>query len=977
MMQVFLRQCIILIRNRPLQRTPIKALEDRIFTSSSSIAAVAFPNIPAYHGLTGVKKMRIHSIAAAVVLLSPFAYAASQEPPQSTLKPPTPEQVQSAAALPFRNSALPLDQRVNDLVSRLTLEEKVWQLIDRAPAIPRLDIPAYNWWNEGLHGIARSGFATMFPQAMGNAATWDAPLLNQIGEVVSIEARAKYNDALLHGNHDRYYGLTIWSPNINIFRDPRWGRGQETYGEDPFLTGRLGVAFVKGIQGDDPKYFRAIATPKHYAVHSGPESTRHRADIDPSEHDLWDTYLPAFRATITEGKADSLMCAYNAVDKVPACASKMLLHDILRHDWGFQGFVTSDCGAIDDFSSKNGHHYSTDHETGSAAGIVAGTDTNCGESYLALADAVHHNVLSEAQLDVSVKRLFTARMKLGMFDPPTIVPFSSIPFSHVNSPADQALALRAARESMVLLKNDANFLPLKKDGAQTIAVIGPLAASLIGLEGNYNAIPLTPILPIDGIASEFGGNHVLYAEGSPYIMGGSVPVPRTLLRTADNSNTEGLTAEYFPAASFAGPPEVTRVDRQIDFDWSAANPVPSLSADTTAASFAVRWTGTIAAPEADQANFDFRLPFCYPCGGNVHLAVFIDGKPLEPLAATTSAVGAPPLPPSGRNFGGVQHFAMPFHDDKPHALRIEYLQKSKINGGIAFEWSPRHELLQDEGVATAKKADVVVAFVGLTPRLEGEEMRVDAKGFAGGDRTNIELPDVQQELLEALAKTGKPMVVVLLNGSALAVNWAQQNARAIIEAWYPGQSGGQAIAETLSGVNNPAGRLPVTFYTGIDQLPPFDDYSMSNRTYRYFKGKPLYAFGDGLSYTSFAYAHLRLSSKTLHAGDTLTADADVTNTGSLAGDEVAELYLAPPRSLVAPNLALAGFERLHLDPGETKHITFQLDPRTLSQVDEKGVRAIEPGEYRVSVGGSQPNGDAAHSVASETFAIVGTQPLPH
>ena len=550
---------------------------------------------------------------------------------------PTEDEIKAAAAMPFRNPALPIPQRVDDLVSRLTLDEKVSQVIDRAAAIPRLDIPAYNWWNEGLHGIARSGFATMFPQAIGNAATWDAPLVHGIGAVVSTEARAKYNDAIAHGNHDRYFGLTIWSPNINIFRDPRWGRGQETYGEDPFLTGTLGTAFVKGIQGDDPNYFRAIATPKHYAVHSGPESTRHEVDIEPSEHDLWDTYLPAFRATITEGKADSTMCAYNSIDHAPACANKMLLQQILRGDWGFKGYVTSDCDAIDDFSQKNGHHYATNHQTGSVDGIEAGTDTDCGTSYLALGDAVRNHLMPESELDVAVKRLFTARMKLGMFDPPEKVPYASIPFSVVNSPENAVLALRAARESMVLLKNDGHFLPLKADAGETLAVIGPLAASRIALEGNYNGTPLHPVLPVDGVVTEFGASHVIYAQGSPYTMGGAVPVPRTLLRTAADPHVDGLTGEYFRSPSFDGAPEMTRVDKEVDFDWAFADPVPSLSADTTANSFAVRWTGTIAAPVAKTDDFQIRLPICYPCGGMLAFAIYLDGKPLEPAAAQARA----------------------------------------------------------------------------------------------------------------------------------------------------------------------------------------------------------------------------------------------------------------------------------------------------------------------------------------------------
>jgi beta-glucosidase len=518
---------------------------------------------------------------------------------------------------------------------------------------------------------------------------------------------------------------------------------------------------------------------------------------------------------------------------------------------------------------------------------------------------------------------------------------------------------------------------LKKDGGQTIAVIGPLAASRLSLEGNYNAIPLRPILPVDGIAAEFGSGHVLYAEGSPYVMGGAIPVPRTLFRTGADSNIEGLTGEYFSASSFDGKPELTRVDKEIDFDWANADPVPSLSANTAADTFAVRWTGTIAAPVADTDNFDFRLPICNPCGGKLKFAVYLDDKPLEPLPPPAPAPGTSALPPSGRNFGGVQRYAIPFADTKPHTIRIEYIQTGKINGGgITFEWSPRHELLQDEAVATAKKADVVVAFVGLTARLEGEEMMVNAKGFAGGDRTDIVLPDVQEELIETIAKTGKPMVVVLLNGSALAVNWAQQNAKAILEAWYPGQSGGQAIAETLSGSNNPAGRLPITFYSGVDQLPPFEEYSMANRTYRYFKGKPLYNFGDGLSYTSFAYSRLRLSSKNVKAGDTLMVEVDVKNVGALQGDEVAELYLLPPQTPVSPRLELAGFERLHLDPGETKQVTFHLDPRTLSQVDDKGVRAVTPGHYRLTVGGSQPQGNSAQTFQFGDFTIVGTRRLP-
>ncbi len=868
---------------------------------------------------------------------------------------------QTATPPLYGNSALPTQQRVDDLVSRLTLEEKVSQMINTSPAIPRLGIPAYDWWNEGLHGVARSGYATMFPQAIGMAATWDTPLLGSMGTTISTEARAKNNQALRHDIHSIYYGLTFWSPNINIFRDPRWGRGQETYGEDPFLTSRLGVAFVKGLQGDDPTYFKVIATPKHYAVHSGPESERHRFNVDPSPHDLWDTYLPAFRATITEAKADSIMCAYNAIDKSPACASKELLQTILRGDWGFGGFVTSDCGAIDDFFEKTAHRTSPDAETASVAGIRAGTDTNCGTTYRALTGAVAKGLIKESEIDISLKRLFLARFRLGLFDPAAKVPFASIPFSEVNSPAHQALALRSANESMVLLKNDAGTLPLKP-GVRSIAVVGPNAAALPAIEGNYNAIPQHPVLPVDGVAAEFKNAKILYAQGSPYAEGVALPVPRTMFHPDMSSAANGLKAEYFASDDFNGKPVLNRIDKQIDFDWNGASPVPGVPADH----FAVRWTGTINAPEAGDYNFAIRLTHCYPCEDHEKFAVYLDGKPVAGFGTSPDAYSRSSHTPE---------FKLTFVDTSRHQFSIEYLHKAKLFGaGIALDWKPKAGYLQTEAVAAAQKSDVVLAFVGLSPELEGEEMPIHVEGFSGGDRTDIKLPAPQQHLLEALAATGKPLVVVLLNGSALSVTWAQEHANAILEAWYPGESGGTAIAQTLSAKNNPAGRLPVTFYASLDQLPAFEDYAMANRTYRYFKGKPLYGFGYGLSYTTFAYSGLKLSTTTLHAGDPLTVEADVKNTGSRAGDEVAELYLTPPRTGVSPSLALTGFNRIHLAPGETKHLSFNLGARTLSQVDDKGIRSVSPGSYRLALGGSQPT--ETQSAQTVNFTIDGTKELP-
>jgi beta-glucosidase len=842
----------------------------------------------------------------------------------------------------------------------MTLEEKAQQLVNTAPAIPRLGVPAYDYWNEGLHGIARSGYATLFPQAIGMAATFDEPLLGNIGEVVSTEARAKYNEAVRHNIHSIYYGLTIWSPNINIFRDPRWGRGQETYGEDPFLTARLGTAFVKGIQGTDPTYFRAIATPKHYAVHSGPESDRHRFNVNPSPYDLWDTYLPAFRSTIVEGKADSIMCAYNAIDGKPACASDLLLKDILRGDWRFQGFVTSDCGAIDDFFHQNAHRYAPDAEHASVAGIRTGTDTNCGSTYKNLADAVHKGLIREDELDVSLRRLFLARFKLGLFDPPSKVKYASVPFSENMSPAHTALALRAARESIVLLKNTNHVLPLANK-VQVIAVIGPNAAELSAIEGNYNAVPKNPVMPVDGIIQEFKAAKILYAQGAPYAEHAPIVIPRTQFRTAPGSSVEGLKAEYFANDKWEGKPAVVRVDKQINFDWNSASPVPGLDAQA----FSVHWSGTLQAPAAGDYEMTANLAHCYPCRDAEDFTVRLDGKEL-----TTFHTGEE----KEHRESTTPQVKLHFDDTKPHRFDLTYSHRATLFGaGLTLKWVAPVDPMLKQASETIKNADVVVAFVGLSPDLEGEEMRVQIPGFSGGDRTDIALPAAQQQLLKAVKESGKPLVVVLLNGSAVAVNWAQQNADSILEAWYPGQAGAQAIAETLSGKNNPSGRLPVTFYKSVDDLPPFTDYSMANRTYRYFKGEPLYGFGYGLSYTSFVYSNAKLSTKTLPAGEALTVEAEVKNVGKTAGEDVVQLYLTPPQDGMLPRHSLEGFQRVHLAPGEARHIQFTLEPRQLSYVDRNGVRAVRAGSYSIFIGGSQP-GTSDGAVTS--LSITGSKELP-
>jgi beta-glucosidase len=847
----------------------------------------------------------------------------------------------------YMDPSLPVAKRVDTLVGQMTLAEKVSQMQNHAVAIPRLDVPAYDWWSEGLHGMARSGYATVFPQAIGLAATWDIPLMHEVATTISTEARAKNAEALRHGNHNIYFGLDIWSPNINIFRDPRWGRGQETYGEDPFLTSRLGVAFVEGLQGNDPHYYKTIATPKHYVVHSGPESTRHTANIDVSPHDLQDTYLPAFRATIKEAGAGSIMCAYNAIDGEPACSNTFLLSDVLRKTWGFKGYVTSDCGAITDVAE--GHKFAPDMEHAAAVSVKAGTDTSCGDEYGALTKAVHDGLISEAEIDKSVKRLFTARFELGLFDPASKVAYARILFSDDDSAAHRELARVVAEKSMVLLKND-GILPLKKS-VKTIAVIGPNAASLAAIEGNYNAIPSHPVLPLDGMEAKFGGHaKILYAQGSPYVSELPVPVPPTLLHPARGSAALGLKGEYFDNIELTGKPVVTRVDRQVDFDWNAAAPVPGVKA----MEFGVRWTGTITPPVPGKYEFSFRREA-------KGARVFLDGKQVMSEAKEHSREAQP--------------FVLDLSDGRAHELKIEYVHHAALfSAGLSLEWKPPVEAECAAAVKAAKQADVVIAFVGLSPNLEGEEMPVHVDGFDGGDRTEIELPSVQREMLEAVAATGKPVVVVLMNGSALAVKWAKDNAAAVLEAWYPGEEGGAAIANTLAGDNNPAGRLPITFYTGTKELPPFDDYSMAKRTYRYFTGSTLWGFGYGLSYTKFKWSDVKLSAEKLTAGEPLTLDAEVENTGSAKGDAVSEIYLKTPASATAPIHSLVGLVRMPLDGHARQHVHVVIDPRSLSTVAADGKRSIEAGEYSVFVGGAQPGAD--EDGVTKQFTILGSKELP-
>ena len=831
----------------------------------------------------------------------------------------------------YMDPNVPLERRLDSLISSMTLEEKISQLGHTADAIPRLHVPQYNWWNEGLHGVARAGVATVFPQAIGMAATFDEPLMHQVGDVISTEFRAKYY-ATVHadGSADWYRGLTVWSPNINIFRDPRWGRGQETYGEDPFLTSRMGVAFVTGLQGSDAKYLKTVSTPKHFAVHSGPESTRHSVDVHASRHDMEDTYLPAFRATVMEGKAESVMCAYNSLNGQPACANPFLLEEHLRKDWGFQGYVVSDCGAVADVFG--GHRFSPTPEEGIAAVFNAGMDLICGDyrngmstERTAILNAVHQGLLSEADLDRSLRRLFTARFRLGLFDPPSLVPYSQVTATENDSETHRLLALRMARESIVLLKNKDNFLPLKKS-PPSIAVIGPDADDLDAIEGNYNGTPSKPMTIVTGIRNRFPQSKVVYVEGTGLVGQVTKSIPSSALCVDTTCSEHGLKADYFSNMTLDGAPTMSRTDATVDFAWGDTGISTQLLKN-----YSVRWTGVLLPP----VTGDYLIGFT----GQDGYRLWLDGN----LLTEDWNIHHP---------ASTQTKTIHLEKDHPYPVKIEYFQDIRSSEARLI-WS----LPDEEGrnaIAAAQNADFVIVVLGLSPRIEGEEMKVDAEGFAGGDRTRIDLPAPQEQLLERIHGLGKPTVLVLMNGSAVAVNWADANLSAILDAWYPGEEGGNAVAQALAGDFSPAGRLPVTFYKSVDQLPPFEDYSMAKRTYRYFDGEPLYPFGYGLSYTSFRYSKPQVDHEKISAAETVTLSVDVSNTGAIAGDEVVQLYLSHPGVPAAPLRALKGFARIHLDRGEEKTVKFTLHDRDLSIVDTDGKHRIVPGKVEVWIGGGQP-----------------------
>lgn len=819
------------------------------------------------------------------------------------------------------------EARAADLVKRMTLEEKISQMVNDAPAIERLGIPAYNWWNECLHGVARAGRATVFPQAIGLAAAWDEDLMGRVATAISDEARAKHHEFVRLGRRGIYQGLTFWSPNINIFRDPRWGRGQETYGEDPFLTGHMGVAFVKGLQGNDPKYLKTVSTPKHFAVHSGPEPDRHTFDAVVDERDLRETYLPQFEACVRAG-AFSVMCAYNRFMGQACCGSPRLLTDILRKEWGFEGYVVSDCGAISDMAS--GHQIVADDAEAASLAVKSGCDLSCGMEYGLLKDALDRGLITEKGIDISVKRLFLARIKLGLFDPPERVGYAQIPYSVLDSEEHRALALEAARKSIVLLKNDRKTLPLRKT-LESIAVIGPNADDVEVLLGNYNGTPVDPVTPLRGIREKVSPKtKVFSALGCDWAknMPALEVIPSSALSTIlGKKKVVGLTGEYFNNRNFEGDPVLTRVDPQVNFNWWDGAPVDGFDDED----FGVRWTGSLIPPVSG--------PYVLGGEGLNGFRLFLEDKLLVEF--------------DGRHQSAKVYKTVNLIKGRPYKLKLEFFEVSG-DAHMKLLWSRPGRNLEQDALSAAIQARAVVLVMGLSPRLEGEEMDVPVEGFKGGDRTTLDLPKLQEDLIKKVAALGKPVVLVLLNGSALAVNWAAENVPAIVEAWYPGQAGGTAIADVLFGDHNPSGRLPVTFYKSVKDLPEFADYSMKGRTYRYFGGEPLYPFGYGLSYTKFYYTNL-LGPKLIQAGETADISVDVQNTGKIPGEEIVELYVKDAAATVpVPIRSLEGFQKIRLMPGETKTVYFTVTPRMLSLIDDNGRRVVEPGVFNISVGGEQP-----------------------
>jgi beta-glucosidase len=835
---------------------------------------------------------------------------------------------QEYTSYPMWNPALPMEQRVNDLIGRLTLEEKVAQMLNAAPAIPRLGIPAYDWWNEVLHGVARTPFkTTVYPQAIGMAATWDTNSLKTMAHFSALEGRAIFNKATALGrNNERYMGLTYWTPNINIFRDPRWGRGQETYGEDPFLTAKLGASFVRGLQGNDPKYLLAAACAKHYAVHSGPEPSRHSDNFNVSDYELWDTYLPAFKELVVDANVAGVMCAYNAFRTEPCCANTYLMNDVLRKQWNFTGYVTSDCWALDDFFRFHKTHPIATEAAVDA--LIHGTDVECGVSvYIKLVEAVQQGKITEAQVDASLKRLFNIRYRLGMFDPAAMVPFAQTPESVIESDDHKAHALKMARQSIVLLKNENKTLPLSTS-IKRIAVIGPNADNKISVLGNYNGIPSRIVSLLDGIRDKIGAKTEVMYEQAINFTNDTLFVPDTCKLYYSYDGDYGFKVEYWNNENFEGNPAYFNKVHDVNFYFTEGQaPVHGVGSTH----YSSRFTTEITAFKNETLVWQLE--------GDDGYRLMVNGD------TTVNAWT--------RNRWGAKTYRLAVEKGKTYRVVLEHRQ-SEGNATIKMIKGSYEKTNFDALVKRLSGVDAIIFAGGISPQLEGEEMPVTVPGFDGGDRTSILLPAVQTDLLKKLKSTGKPVVFVMMTGSAIATPWESENIPSILNAWYGGQSAGTAIADVLFGDYNPAGRLSVTFYKSDSDLPDFKEYSMIGRTYRYFKGEALYPFGFGLSYTSFRYSRIGVL-PVINKGTPVTVTTTVTNTGERDGEEVVQLYVTHEGvNELAPLKALKGFLRISLKKGERRDISFTITENDLSLVDEKGNAYQPKGNVMISIGGGQP-----------------------
>jgi beta-glucosidase len=828
-------------------------------------------------------------------------------------------------SLPFQNPKLGAEARAFDLVKRLTLEEKVLQMLNKAPAITRLKIPAYDWWNESLHGVARTEYnVTVYPQAIGMAAGWDPAAFKLMGTYIAREGRAIYNLSIANGSTGIYHGLTYWTPNINIFRDPRWGRGQETYGEDPFLTGRLGKGFVTGLQGTNLHYLTAAACAKHFAVHSDPESSSHTFNTTVSNYDLWDTYLPAFKELIVNAKVAGVMCAYNALGGQPCCGNDLLMTDILRNQWKFKGYVTSDCWAIDDFFKNHKTH--TGAASAAADAVFHGTDLECGtDAYKALVQGVKDKLIDEEQINVSVRRLFTIRFRLGLFDKDC--KYNLIGKEVLEAKPHQQLALKMARQSVVLLKNEGQLLPLKKM-YKKIAVIGPNADNEISVLGNYNGFPSAISTPLKAIKAKVGaGTKVYYEKATGYTDNRvAYPINNAAVLTIDGHT--GFKAEYFKSTNLSGKPVYTSYEESIAHRWPEGGDV---AGGVKANGFSARWS-TVFVPDST-GLYSFKIT------GRDGYRLLVDGVQ---KAADWGQHGSTTI-----------DFVQQYTGGKQYQIVLEFYQSSAPGRIAAIKMIPGRvkENKPEDIAARVSDADIIVFVGGISPELEGEEMPVSQPGFSGGDRTSIALPAIQTETLKALYATGKPVVLVLMTGSAIAMDWENKHVPAIVNGWYGGQAAGTAIADVLFGDYNPSGRLPVTFYKSDSDLPPFENYAMAGRTYRYFKGEVAYPFGFGLSYSKFGYRFGKQKMK-VSAGK-ITGIVNVENQGVKAGDEVVQVYIQYPDGFneMLPLKELRQFNRISLGPGTSKNIAVSVPINSLKKWNEQaGKLTLRPGRYRILIG---------------------------